>query len=136
VVTENYPNLKANQGFQDLRVQLEGTENRITVARNRYIKTVQDYNVLARSFPSNLTAMIFGYEVKPSFTVQNEAAISAPPAVSFRQAGPPHRPRPSDPPPSKRHERCCCAVLLVCGPCWVPRWRRRRTCPVPALAAA
>ena len=83
VVTENYPNLKANQGFQDLRVQLEGTENRITVARNRYIQAVQDYNILARSFPSNLTAMIFSYEVKPSFTVANEAQISAPPAVSF-----------------------------------------------------
>ena len=83
VVSENYPNLKANQGFQDLRVQLEGTENRITVARNRYIKAVADYNVLARSFPSNLTAMVFSYDVKPSFTVQNEAAISAPPAVSF-----------------------------------------------------
>ncbi len=83
VVTENYPNLKANQGFQDLRVQLEGTENRITVARNRYIKTVQEYNVLARSFPSNLTAMVFSYAVKPSFTVANEAAISTPPAVSF-----------------------------------------------------
>jgi LemA protein len=83
VVSENYPNLKANQGFQDLRVQLEGTENRITVARNRYIKTVQDYNVLARQFPTNLTAMVFGYEVKPNFTVQNEAQISAPPAVSF-----------------------------------------------------
>ena len=86
VVVENYPNLKANQGFQDLRVQLEGTENRITVARNRYIKTVQEYNVLARSFPNNLTAMVFGYQVKPSFTVQNEAAISAPPAVSFDKA--------------------------------------------------
>jgi LemA protein len=83
VVTENYPNLKANQGFQDLRVQLEGTENRITVARNRYIKTVQDYNVLARSFPTNLTAMIFHYEVKPSLAVANEAQISQPPAVSF-----------------------------------------------------
>ena len=83
VVTENYPNLKANQGFQDLRVQLEGTENRITVARNRYIKTVTDYNVLARSFPTNLTAMIFSYPVKPSFTVQNEAQISAPPTISF-----------------------------------------------------
>ena len=83
VVTENYPNLKANQGFQDLRVQLEGTENRITVARNRYIKTVQQYNVLTRSFPTNLTAMIFSYPVKPSFTVANEAAISTPPAVSF-----------------------------------------------------
>jgi LemA protein len=90
VVSENYPNLKANQGFQDLRVQLEGTENRITVARNRYIKTVQDYNTLARSFPSNLTAMVFSYDVKPNFTVQNEAAISAPPVVSFDKpaAGP------------------------------------------------
>ncbi|GCL65288.1 hypothetical protein AQPW35_43690 [Rubrivivax pictus] len=83
VVSEQYPNLKANQAFQDLRVQLEGTENRITVARNRYIKTVQDYNVLARSFPTNLTAMVFSYGVKPSFTVANEAAISVPPAVSF-----------------------------------------------------
>ena len=83
VVAEQYPNLKANQAFQDLRVQLEGTENRITVARNRYIKTVEQYNVLARSFPSNLTAMVFSYSVKPSFTVANEAAISAPPAVSF-----------------------------------------------------
>jgi LemA protein len=77
VVCEHYPNLKANQGFQDLRVQLEGTENRITVARNRYIKAVQDYNVLARSFPTNLTAMVFSYSVKPSFTVQNEAQISS-----------------------------------------------------------
>lgn len=85
VVSENYPNLKANQGFQDLRVQLEGTENRITVARNRYIKAVQDYNVLTRSFPTNLTAMVFGYEVKPSFTVQNEAQISTPPAVNFEK---------------------------------------------------
>jgi len=83
VVSEQYPNLKANQGFQDLRVQLEGTENRITVARNRYIKAVQDFNVLARSFPSNLTAMVFGYAAKPGFTVANEAQISAPPAVSF-----------------------------------------------------
>ena len=83
VVAEQYPNLKANQGFQDLRVQLEGTENRITVARNRYIKAVADYNVLARSFPSNLTAMLFSYQVKPSFTVANEATISTPPTVSF-----------------------------------------------------
>ena len=83
VLSENYPTLKANQGFQDLRVQLEGTENRITVARNRYIKAVQEYNVLARSFPSNLTAMVFGYELKPSFSVANEAAISAPPTVDF-----------------------------------------------------
>ena len=83
VVSENYPNLKANQGFADLRVQLEGTENRITVARNRYIKTVQDYNVLARSFPSNLTAMVMGYKPKANFSVANEAAISAPPKVDF-----------------------------------------------------
>jgi LemA protein len=83
VVTENYPNLKANQGFQDLRVQLEGTENRITVAHNRYIQSVQDYNVKVRSFPSNLTAMAFSYSAKPSFTVQNEAQISQPPAVNF-----------------------------------------------------
>ncbi len=83
VVSENYPNLKANQGFQDLRVQLEGTENRITVARNRYIQSVQDYNVLARSFPSNLTAKVMGYAPKPSFTVQNEAQISTPPSVDF-----------------------------------------------------
>jgi LemA protein len=83
VVSEQYPNLRANQAFQDLRVQLEGTENRITVARNRYIKTVAEYNVLARSFPTNLTAMVFSYNVKPNFTVANEAAITAPPAVSF-----------------------------------------------------
>ena len=83
VVSEQYPNLKANQAFQDLRVQLEGTENRITVARNRYIKTVADYNVKVRSVPTNFTAMVFGYNVKPSFTVQNEAQISVPPTVSF-----------------------------------------------------
>ena len=87
-VSENYPNLKANQGFQDLRVQLEGTENRITVARNRYIKAVADYNVLARQFPSNLTAMLFGYSVKPSFTVENEAQISRPPTVDFNKPAP------------------------------------------------
>jgi LemA protein len=85
VVSERYPSLKANQGFSDLRVQLEGTENRITVARNRYIQTVQDYNVLARSFPSNLTAMVFSYQPKQNFAVQNEAAISAPPVVDFNK---------------------------------------------------
>jgi LemA protein len=85
VVSERYPDLKANQGFRDLRVQLEGTENRITVARNRYIQTVQEYNVLARSFPNNLTAMMFGYQVKPNFTVQNEAQISTPPVVDFNK---------------------------------------------------
>ncbi len=83
VVSEQYPNLKANQGFSDLRVQLEGTENRITVARNRYIQSVQEYNVLARSFPSNFTAMAFGYRAKPNFTVADEAAVSAPPKVDF-----------------------------------------------------
>ena len=83
VVSEQYPTLKANQAFQDLRVQLEGTENRITVARNRYIQSVQEYNVLARSFPTNLTAKMFSYEPKPNFTVQNEAQISTPPKVDF-----------------------------------------------------
>ncbi|WP_442880990.1 LemA family protein [Aromatoleum sp.] len=82
-VAENYPNLKANQGFQDLRVQLEGTENRITVARNKYIQTIQEYNVLARSFPTNLTAMIFNYDPKAGFTVENEQEISRPPTVDF-----------------------------------------------------
>jgi LemA protein len=85
VVSERYPDLKANQSFRDLRVQLEGTENRITVARNRYIQSVQEYNVLARSFPSNLTAMVFHYEPKPTFTVQNEAQISTPPQVDFKK---------------------------------------------------
>jgi len=83
VVAERYPDLKANQAFRDLRVTLEGTENRITVARNEYISSVQAYNVLARSFPSNITAKVFGYAVKPNFTVQNEAQISAPPKVDF-----------------------------------------------------
>ena len=83
VVAERYPTLKANQAFSDLRVQLEGTENRITVARNRYIEAVQQYNVLARSFPTNLTAMAFSYAPKPTFQVVNEAAISAPPTVDF-----------------------------------------------------
>ena len=83
VVAERYPQLQANQGFRDLRVTLEGTENRITVARNQYIQAVQSYNVLARSFPTNLTAKVFSYEPKPSFSVQNEAEISRPPTVDF-----------------------------------------------------
>ncbi len=83
VVTENYPSLKANAAFQDLRVTLEGTENRITVARNKYIAAVQQYNVKVRSVPTNFTAMIFGYKDKPNFSVANEAQISVPPAVSF-----------------------------------------------------
>ena len=82
-VSEKYPDLKADTGFRDLQSQLEGTENRITVARQRYIVAVQDYNVLTRSFPSNLTAMIFSYQVKPSFTVENEKAISTAPSVNF-----------------------------------------------------
>ena len=86
VLTENYPNLRANQAFRDLQAQLEGTENRITVARNRYIKSVQEYNVTVRSFPSNLTAMVMGYKEKPNFTVENEKEISRPPGVSFDSA--------------------------------------------------
>lgn len=86
VVSEKYPNLRANQGFRDLSAQLESTENRITVARNRYILTVQDYNVAVRSFPSNLTAMVFGYKAKPTFTVENERDIAKPPSVGFDTA--------------------------------------------------
>ena len=86
VVSENYPNLKANQAFRDLQAQLEGTENRITVARNRYIQSVQVYNVSVRSFPNNLTAMVFGYKEKPNFTVENEKEISRPPSVNFEAA--------------------------------------------------
>jgi len=83
VTVERYPELKSDANFRDLQAQLEGTENRITVARNRYIDTVRQYNTLARSFPTNITAMIFGFEVKPSFTVENEAEIARPPEVSF-----------------------------------------------------
>jgi LemA protein len=83
VVVEKYPDLKTNQGFQELRTQLEGTENRITVARNRFIKATQDYNVLVRQFPVNLTAMVFGYKEKAQFTVENEAAIQTAPKVDF-----------------------------------------------------
>ena len=89
MVSERYPTLQANQGFQDLRVTLEGTENRITVARGRYIQAVQDYNVLARSFPSNLTAMVFGYKPKENFSVSNEAEIATPPKVDFGQMSAP-----------------------------------------------
>jgi LemA protein len=83
VTVERYPELKSDANFRDLQAQLEGTENRITVARNRYIDTVRQYNTLARSFPTNITAMLFGFEVKPSFTVENEAEIARPPEVSF-----------------------------------------------------
>ena len=83
VVAENYPQLKSDANFRDLQAQLEGTENRVTVARNRYIKTVQDYNILARQFPTNLTAMIFGYKQKANFTVEDEKQIAEPPKVDF-----------------------------------------------------
>jgi LemA protein len=83
VVAENYPQLKSDANFRDLQAQLEGTENRITVARQRYIRAVQEYNVTVRSFPSNLTAMLFGHKVKPTFTVENEQAIAKPPTVDF-----------------------------------------------------
>jgi LemA protein len=82
-VTENYPQLKSDQNFRDLQSQLEGTENRITVARNRYIQAVQDYNVTVRSFPVNITAKIFGFQVKPNFTVANETQIATAPTVTF-----------------------------------------------------
>jgi LemA protein len=83
VTVENYPNLKANAAFQDLRTQLEGTENRVGIARNRYIKSVEDYNVFIRQLPQNLTAMVFGYKQRPQFAVENEGAISKPPTVDF-----------------------------------------------------
>ncbi len=93
VVVERYPELKSIVGFSDLQAQIEGTENRITVARNRYIEAVQNYNVTVRSFPRNLTAMVFGYDTKPGFTVANEAAISTPPTVDF--TAPPATPAPA-----------------------------------------
>ena len=96
VVTENYPDLKSNQNFRDLQAQLEGTENRITVARNRYIQSVQTFNTTVRSFPENLTAKMFGYKVKPNFQVENEAVISKPPTVEF--APPPGTPAPAPAP--------------------------------------
>ncbi|HBS27730.1 MAG TPA: hypothetical protein DD827_11525 [Gammaproteobacteria bacterium] len=85
LVAENYPQLKADGVFRDLQAQLEGTENRISVARNRYIQAIQSYNVTVRKFPSNLTAMMFGFKTKPSFSVENEAEISKPPSVDFNQ---------------------------------------------------
>ena len=88
VVVERYPELKSDQNFRDLQAQLEGTENRITVARQRYIKAVQEYNVVVRSFPTNLTAMLFGHKEKPQFTVDNEKEISKPPKVDFSEPKP------------------------------------------------
>ena len=98
VVTENYPNLKSDQNFRDLQAQLEGTENRITVARQRYIKSVQQYNTTVRQFPVNLTAMMFGYKEKPNFTVENEAQISKPPSVDFSSPPPAGTPSPAPAP--------------------------------------
>jgi len=88
VVAENYPQLKSDANFRELQAQLEGTENRITVARNRYIKAVQEYNVVVRSFPSNLTAMLFSFQVKPSFSVENEKEVSTVPKVDFSAPAP------------------------------------------------
>jgi LemA protein len=98
VVAENYPQLKADANFRDLQAQLEGTENRITTARNRFIAAVQDYNVLARQFPTNLTAMIFGYKPKASFEVENEKEIARPPKVDFTPKAP--APATAPPPPA------------------------------------
>lgn len=103
VVAENYPQLKSDANFRDLQAQLEGTENRIAVARNRYIKSVQDYNVTVRSFPTNLTAIVFGHKERPQFTVENEREIAKPPTVDFGSPSTPTRdradsPRPASPP--------------------------------------
>jgi len=96
-VAENYPQLKSDQNFRDLQAQLEGTENRIAVARNRYIKAVQEYNTTAKSFPTNLTAMMFGFKEKPQFTVENEREIARQPTVDF--GTPPSRDRAASPRP-------------------------------------
>ncbi len=100
VVSENYPTLKSDQNFRDLQAQLEGTENRITVARGRYIQLVQDYNTYIRSFPQVITAKMFGYAAKPNFTVENEAQIAQPPQVSFGNPAPAAQPQPQSPQPA------------------------------------
>lgn len=99
-VAEAYPDLKSDANFRDLQAQLEGTENRITVARNRYIDAVRSFNTTVRSFPTNLTAKMFDFQVRPNFTVANEATISAPPTVDFGTAGAP-QPAPATPPPAQ-----------------------------------
>jgi LemA protein len=103
VVAENYPQLKSDANFRDLQAQLEGTENRITTARNRFIKATQEFNILARQFPTNLTAMLFGYKPKASFAVENEKALATPPKVDFapKSAVPATSPPPAAPAPSK-----------------------------------
>ena len=102
-VSENYPQLKADGLFQNLQAQLEGTENRVTVARNRYIQAVQDYNTFVRSFPQNLTAMVFGYKQKANFTVDNEKQISTAPTVDFNKPAAPAQPPPAQPPPAPQN---------------------------------
>ena len=102
VVTENYPQLKADQTFLQLQAQLEGTENRITVERQRYIQTVQDYNTFIRQFPTNLTAMVFGHKLKPNFTVDNVQQIQEPPKVDFGQPAAPAQPPQQQPAPQQQ----------------------------------
>jgi LemA protein len=102
-VSENYPQLKADGLFQNLQAQLEGTENRITVARNRYIQAVQDYNTFVRSFPQNLTAMIFGYKTKANFSVENEKQISTAPTVDFTKPAPAQQQQPPPAEPQPQH---------------------------------
>ena len=101
-ITENYPQLKSDQNFRDLQSQLEGTENRITVARNRYIQAVRDYNVTVRSFPVNLTARLFDFKVKPNFTVANEQQVATAPTVSFDTSTPGTPPAASPGQPAKQ----------------------------------
>jgi LemA protein len=102
VVSENYPQLKADGLFQNLQAQLEGTENRVTVARNRFIQSTQEYNTFVRQFPQNLTAMMFGYKAKANFTVENEKQISTAPTVDFSKPAPPQQP-PAQPQPEPAH---------------------------------
>lgn len=103
LVAENYPQLKSDQNFRDLQAQLEGTENRIAVARNRYIRAVQEFNTTVRSFPTNLTAMLFKMDIKPSFSVENEKALSVPPSVDFSKSAPAPAPAPApEPAPAKK----------------------------------
>ncbi len=119
VVVERYPELKSDQNFRDLQAQLEGTENRISVARNRYIETVQAFNATVRRFPVNLTAMVFGYDVKPNFTVENEAEISRPPTVDFNTA--PATPSTGDRRPDFKGDIPAFAEMdqvLECGQAW------------------
>ncbi len=132
VVTENYPQLKSDQLFRDLVAQLEGTENRIAVARNRYIKAVQDYNVGIRTFPNNLTAMVFGYKEKANFTVDNEKSISTAPKVDFN-VPPPAAPAPqAAPPPAAQAPAAPPAASAPTPPAATPPTPAPATPPAPA----